>query len=55
MIIEKCKSYSGECPCVDCEEYCCCIESATDTEKLCKSAKEYCESVHGETKGKVQE
>lgn len=46
MII-KCYSYSGDCPCLDCDDFCC-EESTenyglTDTEKLCEKAKEHCE------------
>ena len=47
-MITKCYSYSGNCPCVDCDMNCC-EESTdehdwTDTEKLCAEARKYCEA-----------
>lgn len=48
MIVKECWSSSGMCPCLKCEEYCCVEdEEVVDTEKLCKTAREYCESVNG--------
>lgn len=47
MIIETCKSYYGNCPCLYCGKNCF-DECPLDTEKLCKIAREYCESVHRE-------
>lgn len=44
-MITICRSYSGNCPCLNCEKECC-IQShseKTDTEKLCDKAKAYCE------------
>lgn len=51
MIVEKCNSYDGDCPCLDCDNlYRCdvCTLDKTDTELLCKRAREYCERVNGD-------
>ena len=45
----KCYSYSGNCPCGNCDKDCCLVGGIadcggmTDTEKLCKKARDYCE------------
>lgn len=43
----ECYSYSGNCPCINCNNNCC-SESTdeyglTDTEKLCRKARKHCE------------
>jgi hypothetical protein len=47
MIFEKCKSHTGDCPCLDCEKLVEC-ESGCDTDTLCDRAREYCEGVNGD-------
>lgn len=46
-MITNCHSYSGNCPCLNCDKECCFQSRSeigkTDTEKLCATAKEYCE------------
>jgi hypothetical protein len=45
MIIEECKSYSGDCPCLHCSKLVDC-NADCDTDKLCAIAKQYCEKVN---------
>ena len=54
MIVKGCKSYGRKCPCVDCEKTTCkswTIEEHCDTRKMCKKAREYCETLHQEEGG----
>lgn len=44
MIVKECGSHDGMCPCLQCEKFCC-EEDVFDTEILCETAREYCESV----------
>lgn len=49
MLFEECGHYSGECPCLTCNEECAACQVApdgyaVDTDRLCKRAREYCES-----------
>ena len=49
MLFEECGHYSGECPCLTCEKECAGCQVApdgyaVDTDRLCKRAREYCES-----------
>lgn len=49
MLFEECGHYSGECPCLTCNEECVACQVApdgyaVDTDRLCKRAREYCES-----------
>lgn len=49
MKVEKCKSYGGKCPCVECENKKCpswYTERYCDTSKMCEKVREYCESLH---------
>lgn len=54
MIIQKCKSLYGECPCIVCERKKCygCVDHNMpfDTKNLCVWAKAYCEKVNREEK-----
>lgn len=54
MLIKKCFSINGNCPCIHCVKSCfgCLNEDkpdgyAADTDSLCERAKAYCESVNG--------
>ena len=42
-MITRCYSYNESCPCVHCQKTCCSDMDVTDTDKLCKEAKEHCE------------
>lgn len=49
MLFEECGHYSGKCPCLTCNEECAACQVApdgyaVDTDRLCKRAREYCES-----------
>ncbi len=49
MLFKECGHYSGECPCLTCNEECAACQVApdgyaVDTDRLCKRAREYCES-----------
>ena len=49
MIIEKCKSIYGRCPCLDCRKLTKCGTCTNgDTERLCAKARAYCEKVNSE-------
>lgn len=55
MIVRECGSRTGECPCLHCDKFCC-EEDIFDTEILCETAREFCESVpRGEKEGGVNE
>jgi hypothetical protein len=41
-MLTECYSISGNCPCLDCDRFCC-FGKKTDTEELCDRAREYCE------------
>lgn len=45
MIIKsnRCYSYGGNCPCLECDKFCCQMSWKIDTEKLCDKAREHCE------------
>ena len=51
MIIQECRSFRGECPCITCEREKCngCSDHKMpfDTKNLCVWAKAYCEKVNG--------
>lgn len=55
-MITRCHSYSGKCPCLECKKNCCeestGRSSITDTEKLCATAREYCEKCATKAGGK---
>lgn len=49
MLFEECNHRGGLCPCIFCSRTCNCCSTApdgyaVDTDRLCKRAKEYCES-----------
>ena len=49
MLYKECEHNGGLCPCIFCSRACNCCETApdgyaVDTDRLCKRAREYCES-----------
>lgn len=49
MLFKECGHYSGEFPCLTCNEECAACQVApdgyaVDTDRLCNRAREYCES-----------